>query len=177
LTTSGGAPRIVRFALPRGGLASLYEFDWMPDGRHVAIAIRDSLGSDQSVWIGDVDDGTATRVTASAQWESTPAVSPDGTRVAFSSTPLDWDITEIDLKTGASRALVASSRYDGWGDWLPDGSGLVFSTQRTGRFEIWTQPFRDGIARTLVTPDAFPDEVSLFLVQGADRRTAGAWPM
>jgi TolB protein len=106
-------------------------------------------------------------VTASAQWESTPAVSPDGARIAFSSTPLDWDITEIEIKTGASRPLVASARYDGWGDWLPDGSGLVFSTQRTGRFEIWMQAFRDGVARAVVTPDAFPGDASLFLVQGA----------
>lgn len=167
LTTGGGAPRTVRFALPRGGFASLYEFDWMPDSRHVVMALRDASGGDQSLWMGDIDRGTVTRVTASAQWESTPAVSPDGARIAFSSTPLDWDITEIEIKTGASRPLVASARYDGWGDWLPDGSGLVFSTQRTGRFEIWIQAFRDGVARAVVTPDAFPDDASLFLVQGA----------
>lgn len=167
LSTGRAALRTVRFALPRGGFATLYDFDWMPDSRHVVMALRDASGSDQSVWMGDIDRGTVTRVTASAQWESTPAVSPDGARIAFSSTPLDWDITEIDVKTGASRPLVASARYDGWGDWLPDGSGLVFSTLRTGRFEIWIQAFRDGVARAVVTPDAFPDDASLFLVQGA----------
>jgi dipeptidyl aminopeptidase/acylaminoacyl peptidase len=87
--------------------------------------------------------------------------------VAFSSTPLDWDLVEVDLKSGESRPLVASSRYDAWGDWLPDGSGLVYSTNRTGRFEIWSENLRDHSTRAIVTPDAFPEGPSLFLVQSS----------
>jgi len=167
LAAGGGEPRRVRFTTAQGGVVSLYEFAWMPDSRHVLFNLRDPLGGDQSIWLGDIERGTVTRVTASTQWESTPAVSPDGSRIAFGSTPLDWDILEVDLSSGARRPLVASSRYDGWGDWMPDGSGLVFSTQRTGRFEIWAQSFRDGAVREVVTPDDFPGEPSLFLVQGA----------
>lgn len=167
LRPSGNGPRTVRFAPADGGVVSLFEFDWMPDSRHVVLVLRDPRGGDQSLWMGDVDRGTLARITASFQWESVPATSPDGARIAFSSTPLDWDIIEIDLTTRVTRPLIASARYDGWGDWMPDGSGLVFSTQRTGRFEIWQQSFRDGVARMVVTPDAFPGEPSLFLVQGA----------
>jgi eukaryotic-like serine/threonine-protein kinase len=167
LSAPGGVPRTVRFAPAEGGVVSLYEFDWMPDSRHVVLVLRDPRGGDQSLWMGDAKRGTLARITASSHWEMMPAASPDGARLAFSSTPLDWDIIEIDLASGASRPLIASARYDGWGDWMPDGSGLVFSTQRTGRFEIWQQTFRDGVARMVVTPDAFPGEPSLFLVQGA----------
>jgi len=167
LSSSGGAARTIRLAPAEGGVVSLYEFDWMPDNRHVLLVLRDARGGDQSLWIGDVDAGSVTRLTASSLWESMPAVSPDGTRIAFSSTPLDWDLFEIDLASGVTRQLIASAKYDGWGDWMPDGSGLVFSTQRTGRFEIWQRSFRDGATRSIVTPDAFPGEPSLFLVQGA----------
>jgi Tol biopolymer transport system component len=167
LAAPGGASRTVRFGPTAGGVVSLYEFDWMPDSRHVVFVLRDPMGGDQSLWMGDVNRGTLGRITASSQWESTPAASPEGGRIAYSSTPLDWDIIEIDLASRVSRPLIASARYDGWGDWRPDGSGLVFSTQRTGRFEIWEQSFRDGVARMVVTPDAFQGEPSLFLVQGA----------
>ena len=50
------------------------------------------------------------------------------------------------------------------GDWLPDGSGLLYSTNRTGRFEIWTETFREHNTRAIVTPDAFPEGPSFFLV-------------
>lgn len=166
-TPGAKGPRTVRFTPADGGVVSLYEFDWMPDSRHVVLVLRDPRGGDQSLWMGDVDRGSLARVTASSQWESTPAASPEGVRIAYGSTPLDWDLIEIDLTSQATRPLIASARYDGWGDWMPDGSGLVFSTQRTGRFEIWQQSFRDGLARMVVTPDAFPGEPSLFLVQGA----------
>ncbi|HSG00465.1 MAG TPA: protein kinase [Vicinamibacterales bacterium] len=165
--TAGSEPRRIQFTTERGDAVTLNEFAWMPDGRRVLFNIRDSFGGDQSVWIGDVEARVATRVSASAAWETSPAVAPDGTRFAYGVTALDWDLVEVTLPGGASRPLVISSRYDGWGDWLPDGSGLVFSTQRTGRFEIWEQTFRDGSTRAVVTPDAFPGEPTLFLVQGA----------
>jgi Tol biopolymer transport system component len=165
LRSGGSGARTVRFTHPDRALISLNEFAWMPGGRHMVLVTRDPDGGDDALWMGDVERGTVARLTAASHWESTPAVSPEGARVAFATTPLDWDIIEVDLPHGTSRPLVASARYDGWGDWMPDGSGLVFSTQRTGRFEIWHQGFRDGAARAVVTPDAFPD-ASLFLVQG-----------
>ncbi len=163
----GIEPRRVRFATATGEPVSLYAFDWMPDGRHVLLNLLDPFGGDRSTWLGDLESGVATRLTASTGWEFSPVVSPDGRRVAFSTTALDWDLIEVDLADQTHRQLVSSSRYDGWGDWLPDGSGFIFTTQRAGRPEIWSQSSRGGPPGPVVTPDAFADEATLFLSAGA----------
>jgi serine/threonine protein kinase len=167
LTEGSTDQTTVHLTASDGGRISASEFSWFPDGRRFAVALRDQRGGDESIWFGDVARHTVTRVTASAQWETAPAAAPEGDRLAFSTTPLNWDIVDVDLRSGESRPLIASSRYDAWGDWLPDGSGLLFSTSRTGRFEIWTENLHDQSTRAIVTPDAFPDGPSFFIVQGA----------
>ncbi|MGQ0735555.1 MAG: protein kinase domain-containing protein [Acidobacteriota bacterium] len=170
LQATGTTGRWVRAAPEAGGDVMLDGFSWLPDSRHLVFNVRDPEGGDSALWMGDAERGRLRRLTASQQWETTPAVSPDGSRVAFSTTPLDWDLVEITLPGGRLQPVIASSRYDGWGDWLPDGEGVIFSTQRTGRFEIWMHRFRDATERALITPADFPGETSFFLVQGAVSR-------
>jgi len=165
--SGGGELRRVTFTTASGGPLSLFELDWMPDGRHVLLSVLDGSGGDRSIWRGDVETGRASRMTASTTWEFSPVVSPDGRRLAFTSTALDWDVMQVDRATGEHGPLVASSRYDAWGDWLPDGSGFIFTTQRNGRFEIWEQSSRGGEAVPIVTPDAFTDGATQFLSSGA----------
>jgi len=162
-----GDERRVRFATASGDAVNLYGFDWMPDGRHVLLNLSDPFEGDRSIWLGDLRTGIATRLTASARWEFSPVVSPDGERVAFASTELDWDLIEVDVSTGEHRPLVATSRYDAWGDWLPDSSGFIFTTQRAGPFEIWADTGRGGPPGPVVTPAAFEDRSTLFLSSGA----------
>jgi eukaryotic-like serine/threonine-protein kinase len=159
--------RTVTFAGPGMNLSTIRSFAWLPDSRRVVLEGRGHEGGDPELWLGDVERGTAHRVSASRQWELMPAASPDGSRLAFVTTPMDWDVVEIELPSGTLRPRIATSRYDAWPVWLPSGDGLLFSTQRTGRFEIWSHAFRDGGERAIVTPEVFPDEPTFFLVHGA----------
>ena len=54
--------------------------------------------------------GHVTRLTTNNRHEKNPALSPDGTRVAFlagaSAIPLTWEIYILDLETGAESQLA-----------------------------------------------------------------------
>ena len=56
------------------------------------------------------------------------AVSPDGTRVAFSSNarqPTDMDIVVEDIETATERAMVTGPAWHVAGGWSPDGAALL----------------------------------------------------
>jgi serine/threonine protein kinase len=144
-----------------------YAFAWMPDSRRVVFSGRENGNSDPQLWVGDTVLQTAKRLGVSPQWELMPAVSRDGTRVAFVATPMDWDIYEIGLMSRGLRALITGTRYEGWPSWVPRGNALVFSTMRTGRFEIWKHDLDDGSDDVIVTPDLFLDGPSDFLVESS----------
>jgi len=44
----------------------------------------------------------------------------------------------LDLGTGKVEQLLLSNAGDIHPQWSPDGSRLAFSSNRTGRYEIWT---------------------------------------
>jgi Tol biopolymer transport system component len=77
-------------------------------------------------------DGRETRLTDNNRYETSPALSPDGSRIAFHAgdmaNPLSWDIYVLDLHTGQETRLTENNVVDGHPDWSPDGSRIVFCT-------------------------------------------------
>ncbi|MGD8903000.1 MAG: hypothetical protein PVI67_05515 [Anaerolineae bacterium] len=88
-------------------------------------------------------DGTdSVRLTASEQ-DTAPAVSPDGSRLAFMSKSGDnWDIYLV----SANRAgpdlqepsrLTTNAARDGLPAWSPDGRWIAFASDRGGDWAVW----------------------------------------
>jgi Tol biopolymer transport system component len=77
-------------------------------------------------------DSSISRLTYNDRHENNPALSPDGTKVAFhAGDPIDmlsWEIYVLDLVTGEEIQLTDNRVLDGHPDWSPDGSRLVFGT-------------------------------------------------
>ncbi len=70
-----------------------------------------------------------TRLTAGAWDDATPAVSPDGTRVAFASRQSGyWDIWMLDLNAGSLTQLTSTPDYDSTPTWSPDGEWLAYES-------------------------------------------------
>ena len=73
-----------------------------------------------------------------------PSISPDGTRVAYMKTAADvsgtWDIWSLDLVRGASTRLTFGGSTNGYPIWSPDGSEIVFASNREGRFNMYRKP-------------------------------------
>lgn len=77
-----------------------------------------------------------------------PDVSPDGKRLAYTSwltvMPYRGGVSVVqqlwllDLARGRAGQLLLSNASDIHPRWSPDGTRLAFSSNRTGRYEIWT---------------------------------------
>jgi Tol biopolymer transport system component len=86
-----------------------------------------------------------------------PSISSDGRYVAYDRTiGGNRDVWIMDLVRGGTTRFTTHAAIDGFPVWSPDGSRLVFRSQRKGTFDIWTRRF-DGAAGTenllLETPD------------------------
>ena len=94
-----------------------------------------------------------------------PAYSPDGARVAFSSSRSgNLDVWAVDRTSGAVRRLTDDPADDWDPGFSADGKRLLWSSNRTGHFEIWSadadgraarQLSRDGVDAE--SPTATPD--------------------
>jgi dipeptidyl aminopeptidase/acylaminoacyl peptidase len=86
--------------------------------------------------------------------EEEPAVSPDGTTVAYTFIPRAdlkrAEIRVVDVQTGAVRALTGTPEMgDGSPAWSPDGATIAYVSERSGRREVHTVGADGGNDRQL----------------------------
>ena len=84
-----------------------------------------------SIWIAPTAGGMAERLTPEESLESWPALSPDGTRVAYlSSRDGGYKIFVMDLATMRVSQMSRHSEPTGISAWAPDGTRVVGSALR-----------------------------------------------
>jgi Tol biopolymer transport system component/DNA-binding winged helix-turn-helix (wHTH) protein len=123
-------------------------FSWLPDGQFllVSIAPASNLSAPErrpSIALVSLADASARVLTSPppefSDWS--PAISPDGKRIAFirSSGPgLVEDIYVIPAAGGEPKRLTFDKRYiDGAPTWTPDGRDIIFSSARGGLSSLW----------------------------------------
>jgi Tol biopolymer transport system component len=91
--------------------------------------------------------------------EREPAVSHDGTRIAFSSdrgNPLgsDYNIFVLDLRDGAIRQLTQDSAEDSLPSWSPDDRQISFASTRDNGHGVWAVDAAGGAERRVVESSA-----------------------
>ena len=153
---AGGEPRELVPALLMSG-----RVDWIPSGEEIILAAepvasegappRPSLGGGpeaSALWRVSVAGGQARLLKGSVSAEDV-AVSREGHRLAYSQETSDWDIWRLDLRRGrgtgeAQTRFIASTRMNGNPRFSPDDKQVVFTSDRSGSFEIWLADNRGG---------------------------------
>lgn len=117
-----------RRAAPRDGAPN-----WFPDSRTLVVAAETGEGK-ADLFRLNLDGSGREGIAAHDANDTAPAVSPDGTRVAFES---DRDgnpeIYVVVLATGAVQRLTDNPARDGAPAWSPDGRRLAFTSDRDNR--------------------------------------------
>ena len=136
-------------------------FVWARSGRHIYFEGR--AGETQNVWRITVDaltekwvDGPV-RLTTGAGEETNVAISPDGTRLVFTTTSSRtrlWAFP-LDPARGRIRGQPIPITHGSTGevdfDARPDGSKVAYRTVRAGRDELWERSITEGQERLLLS--------------------------
>lgn len=122
---------------------------WAPDGR----IIYWECPINECGLYAIHDDGTNLTRLTSYEHDTAPAVSPDGSRIAFmSNTSGNWEIYIINAHLPAGEngqgpdRLTRSAGQDGVPTWSPDGQWLAFVSDRDGSWGMWAM-HPDGSAQ------------------------------
>ena len=116
----------VVFQSYRSGTWDLWALD-LPPSPDPATAEADEAAAADTPPPGPPTATTPERLTDSEGDDREPAVSPDGTRVAFSSDRGGtYDIWLLDLETGGLTQLTSALGNESEPAWMPDGAALVY---------------------------------------------------
>ncbi len=109
------------------------------------------------------DSAQRRRLTDGAWDDMHPAISPDGTRLAFASNrDGKWDLYLLSFANGEVTPLTDSPEYDGHPSWSPDGLWLAYESyvedaQGGGSLEIFIRPLDGSQAAIRLTDNLAGD--------------------
>jgi Tol biopolymer transport system component/serine/threonine protein kinase len=86
--------------------------------------------------------------------ESAPAFSPDGREVVYfqdHDTPIAGDLWTVPISGGAPRRRTSDDVTTSHPVWMPDGSGIVYSSARRGGLTLWFVPSGGSEPQPLTT--------------------------
>jgi Tol biopolymer transport system component/DNA-binding winged helix-turn-helix (wHTH) protein len=136
---AGGEPvRVTRDQLP-----FCERLAWTANGRELVFTSSGGAPeSSSSLWRVSASGGTPQPAFVGGNNAANPAISSRGDRLAYEQRSQDINIWQIEVPaaTQPSRPatkLIASTRVDDGPQYSPDGSRIVFGSDRTGSGEIW----------------------------------------
>ena len=143
---------------------------WASDGKSVLVDLL-GAGTAQIAWISTVDGTVRPLKTRAAGLLS---LSPDGRFIAYD-VPVGRGHPEREIRVMASDATSESIVVRGPGInlspvWSRDGARLVFKSNRSGTFGIWSMPIKNGHSDgspTLLKADVGEGELVGFTATGA----------
>lgn len=156
-----------------------------PSGLTGTIVFESDVAGRPGLYTLDLVRGSVARLTGQTQFrEQTPRWSPDGRQVVFASdrahhsgatpdtgTP-DLDVWIVNADGSGARRLTTESSEDSDPTWTPDGAGIVFSSDRDSRGDLYLLTVATGVSTRLT--QHFVGRAIMPTVASAPSRTAFA---
>jgi tricorn protease len=163
--------------------------DISPDGSFILFVYAGDL------WRVEAEGGKAHPVTTGPGYDRSPRVSPDASRVAFTSNRTgNGDLYVLDLNSGELRRLTHFDGGNSLGGWSPDGEWLLFTSRRDGLsggvfkvhldggtpIEVFSDP-RESQNQCVFSPDgkriAYVNDASPFWRRGPLPMPSSIWTL
>ena len=112
--------------------------DTLPAQGQVVLSVQD--GTHSHLFTYHAETQSLSRLSNGAWDDITPALSPDGNRVAFASNRNGyWNLYLLELASGELTQLTDNFSYEGAPSWSPDGLWLVYESYQDdpGRLDIF----------------------------------------
>jgi Tol biopolymer transport system component len=159
---------------------------WGREGRTVYYS--SDAGGGMNVWRQPLDgagrpEGPAQQLTTGAGQDVEIALSPDGTKLVYTTLHQNADLWRLPLTpegdvAGAPEQLVATTREDSRGEWSPDGRWIAFNSDRGGPMNLWLFSLADRSTRQITSgaggdfqPTWSPDGKSLVFFSSRGAKT------
>ncbi len=134
--------------------------DCFPDGSKIAYAasVIPDTHSTYEIYVMNADGSNQTQLTNNSVVEAYPAVSPDGTKIAFQSARHDpggnISMSDIYVMNSDGSNVVRLTTNRSWHPtWSPDGTKIAFVSRRGGNEEIYVMN-ADGTNQTQLTSNS-----------------------
>ena len=117
---------------------------WMPDGRRIVYSAQQS-GIPNLFWRPADGSGPPERLTQNSTEQQPTGIAPDGTRVIFhqSTATNGTDLMMLTLASRTVTPLLSTPFNETQGVISPDGRWLAYTSNSSGRSEVYVRPFPD----------------------------------
>ena len=118
---------------------------WTPDGKHLAFSW--SKAGPLGIWWKPPDARAEATPLAKSEFNLFPGSwTRDGKflSVAESNPKTRWNILIVNVEEQKLQPFVATDAMEQWPEFSPDGRWLAYSSDRTGRFEVYVRSFPGG---------------------------------
>jgi Tol biopolymer transport system component len=146
--------------------------NWSPDGSKIVFTKPDAVGNAQ-IYVMNLDGSGQTKLTDNPTSAAFPAFSPDGTSIAFMKEVIVENHSRVELfvmnADGTGQTELSSPGFydDAAPDWSPDGTRIVFFSNRdAGRAQVYVMN-ADGSAQTRLTQEGESSSVPAWSPDGS----------
>lgn len=149
---TGHMTHVIRFPKDTPGVL-MRNLTWSPDGKGIAYTWDKPVGryGDGELWLMDAQGDNQKRLGQSGAHDLAPTWSSDSRYILFVRRENDEDLAAeygpenlvsslwvVDVATKEERQLVESVGKSHWSPaWLPDGSAVIFISNRGGTSDLW----------------------------------------